>query len=229
MKGHHQGALKLFLCYPHPDDGKTIKAFKKYCRANWGSWNKCYALAPRDYRPLMLALIKKPKDIRSAFKRIDREVLNFALLAYQSYLFNETLRMIIEDKCPERFTVNYGLGKMTFFTTVPRNSRLDEMQIPMINHKTPLDNETGIYLRKILLSEGVDQKDFALAKMRFRGVRFKTFMRPVRFLASELFCSQPEHDDRYAGRFKINLQFLLPPGSYATLVLKRILPNTSAG
>ena len=229
VKGHYQGALKLLLCYPHPEDSKPVKTFKKYCQDNWGSWNKCYEFAPRIYRLLILSLIENPKDIRSAFKRIDRELLNLFLLAYQSYLFNETLRAMIEDKCPEKFVINYGLGIMTFCTNLPKNCRLNEIKIPMLNHKTSLDDMSGEYIRKILIQEGVEQKDFALQKMRFREVQFKTFMRPAMFSVDELFHDEPEPDDKYPDRFKMGVQFILPPGSYATLVLKRIMFRSPTG
>ena len=99
----------------------------------------------------------------------------------------------------------------------------------MLNHKTSLDDMSGEYIRKILIQEGVEQKDFALQKMRFREVQFKTFMRPAMFSVDELFHDEPEPDDKYPDRFKMGVQFILPPGSYATLVLKRIMFRSPTG
>ncbi len=223
IKGHYQGALKLFLCSPYTEDSKAVKLFKKVCQENWGSWNKCYEFAPRKYRSLLISLIKNPRDYKSAFKRIDRELLNLFLLAYQSYLFNETLSAMIKNQCPDPRSIEYGLGRMLFCTTPARIGQLSETKIPLVNHKTSLDNIVGDYIKKILIKEGIEQKGFALRKLRFRGVQFKTFLRPAIVSVDELYHNQAEADDKYPGRFKLGIQFILPPGSYATLVLKRIM------
>jgi tRNA pseudouridine13 synthase len=53
-------------------------------------------------------------------------------------------------------------------------------------------------------------------------VFFKAYPRKAVVTPEHLKASSPEPDDLYPGRKKLVLSFFLPPGSYATMLIKRL-------
>jgi len=220
---HYKGALKLLLCHPYREDGKSTKLFKNHCLQNWGRWEECFMLAPREFRRIIGFLMADPKDYRGAIKTIDKEMLNLYLLAYQSYIFNQTLFLLVTDQGVGSKITPYSIGDFKFYKKLKNESVLKKLKIPMVNEKTKLTGAIGAMIKSILKEEGVEQKQFALGKMRFRGVRFKDFLRTAIVFAKELSIGKSQDDELYQGKKKINLEFILRPGSYATILIKRLL------
>jgi tRNA pseudouridine13 synthase len=75
-------------------------------------------------------------------------------------------------------------------------------------------------LRKVLDSAGID-----LIQMKLKGLRrpyFSRGERPIACFPRDL-SADSGPDERHEGQFKLILNFELPRGSYATLVVKRIM------
>jgi tRNA pseudouridine13 synthase len=73
----------------------------------------------------------------------------------------------------------------------------------------------------VLAREGLSLDQLKL-KLRIRGVFFKPYERQAVVRPDQLKASAPEPDDLYPGRKKLVLSFFLPPGSYATMLIKRL-------
>ena len=223
IMGHYEGALKLILAYPYADESRPAKSFKKYCRENWGHWDKIFDQAPRADQKVVAYLVQNPGDFRGAIKQLDREMLNLYLLAYQSYIFNETLAQIIRECAGEIVELPYSVGKLIFSRAVWNPEALVNLEIPVVNEKTRPSGLSDPVINGVLEREGLRIKDFGLNKMRFRGVRFKSFLRRAFVFPENFNRSEPEKDELYPGRAKVRLGFALPPGSYATILIKRLL------
>lgn len=115
---HYRGALKLYLCYPLKDDTKQVKIFKNFCREHWEEWPDCSPLAPTMYKNIILYLMGKPKDYKNAIKKINRDLLNILLLAYQSYLFNLILNAVINEYGVSNRRIPYCVGEFLFYRKV---------------------------------------------------------------------------------------------------------------
>ncbi len=220
---HYQGALKLLLCHAYKEDNAAEKRFKGYCMSHWRDWSGCARIAPPQYRPILHHLMAHPKDFKNALKTIDREYLNLYLLAYQSYLFNETLARIVRDRGEENVNLRYSMGEFTFHRKVRQDRPLASTRIPMVNEKTVLSGPVGACIERVLAKEGITLKRMSLAKMRLRGVRFKPFMREAVVSPADISVSDPEPDDLYAGNQKRLVRCTLPAGTYATILIKRLL------
>lgn len=220
---HFQGALKLLLCYPYKEEGKQERQFKHYCNEHWGQWRDCYQHAPAKHRKIISALIEHPRGYKDAIKTIDRELLNLYLLAYQSYLFNEIVREYVETLTDDPVRIHYNLGTFAFFRHCPHEQCTPNTMIPLLNEKSHCRGHLGSIIQAVLDREGIRIKDFALRKMRFRGVRFKPSQRPLMIIPNGFVVADPQKDERYPHHSKITIKFEMPPGSYATLVLKRLL------
>jgi tRNA pseudouridine13 synthase len=168
-------------------------------------------------------LVSHPKDLREAIKCIDRELLNLYLLAYQSYIFNRALYLSIREQGIDTQEVPYVAGSFLFHSKLKNIDTLRGIEMPMVNEKTKLSGFTGAKVNEVLQEEGIELKQFSLGKMRFRGVRFKPFLRKVLIFPGDLDIGKEQPDDRYPGKEKIKLEFSLPPGSYATIVVKRLM------
>ncbi len=223
MHGHYQGALKLLMCYPYKEDSKNVKVFKNFCAENWGDWSACLKIAPREYRKIIIVLKENPNDYKNAIKQIDREMLNLYLLAYQSYLFNEMLNLMMQEYGKGNVEVPYSMGKYIFYHDLKRFDFIKELHLPIINERTDLSDYPGKLIKKVLDREQISLGDFRLNKMRFRGVRFKAFPRKAIIIPEDFTMSKPEEDDIYKGKKKILINVFLPAGSYATILIKRLL------
>lgn len=93
----------------------------------------------------------------------------------------------------------------------------------MVNEKTKLTGAVGKHIEKTLAKEGITLKQMALQKMRLRGVRFKYFLRDAIVLPTEFAVSKPEPDDIYTCKHKCIVKCVLSPGTYATILIKRLL------
>jgi tRNA pseudouridine13 synthase len=223
MLGHFCGALKSLLCFPYKEDGKKIKEFKRFCAENWGRWNDCLKIAPREFKKILAYLKDNPKDFKNAIKQIEPDMLNLYLLAYQSYLFNETLYLVIKETQKDIIELPYAYGRFAFYKEPENFDFIKDLKIPMLNEKTDLNGFCGRLISEVLKKEKIQLRDFKLNKLRFRGVRFKPFSRPAVVLPQCLTITEPQDDEIYQGKKKVSLNFTLPPGAYATILIKRLM------
>ncbi|KPJ74081.1 hypothetical protein AMJ52_01990 [candidate division TA06 bacterium DG_78] len=167
MLKHYRGALKLFLCYPSKDDTKQVKIFKNFCREHWEEWQDCYPLSPIRYKNIILYLTGKPRDYKNAIKKINRDLLNILLLAYQSYLFNLILNAVINEYGIGIRHIPYCVGEFLFYRKIKNLSHIIEnTKIPMINETTKLHGFLKNIIQLICEKENIEIKDFALRPMR---------------------------------------------------------------
>jgi tRNA pseudouridine13 synthase len=220
---HYGGALKLLMCYASKEDNARERRFKEYCLGHWRDWPGCLKIAPPFYRPVLEYLCENSKDFRNALKRIDKEYLNIYLLSYQSFLFNEVLKRMVQEDGKNIVTVKYSMGELIFYHELPLLSRIKKLGIPMLNEKTMKTGYAGKAIDKVLKKEGIMQKDMALQKMRLRGVRFKSFERVAVVFPEDFSVTPSTVDEIYAQKYKCQVKCTLPPGTYATILIKRLL------
>jgi tRNA(Glu) U13 pseudouridine synthase TruD len=95
--------------------------------------------------------------------------------------------------------------------------------IPMINENTKLTGDVGKITSNVLRREDITLKGMALQKMRLRGVRFKPFERAAIVFPVEFTVTKPRSDEIYKNRFQCHVKCILPPGTYATILVKRLV------
>lgn len=223
IREHYQGALKLLMCHARKEDSAREKRFKRYCLSHWRDWTGCLNTAPPFYRPVLHYLCDNPGDFKNALKKIEREFLNLYLLAYQSYIFNETLLRLIRAYGADNIDLKYSMGRLVFYRRLTDPRAVGKMRIPMVNEKTRLSGPAGKAIEKVLAQEGLTLRQMALGKMRLRGVRFKPFLRNAVVFPEALNVSAPEPDALYAHKQLCRVRCTLPPGTYATILIKRLL------
>ncbi len=235
VRGDLERAVFTYLAMPFPDEPEETRAAREEL---WGSGDVRSALRryPRHltYELAMLNhLVSSPGDHAGALMVLPENLRRMFVHAYQSYLFNRLLSMRLR-RC---LTFEPVEGDIVCFSRdgMPDVSRTEKVTsenieavrrlfergrafvtLPLIGYESELaDGEQGEIERSILESEGISRENFsvdACPDLGSRGAR-----RPALLQVDPLFA---------LGEESACIQFSLPPGSYATVVLREYMKNT---
>ena len=226
LRGDWEGALKAFLATPSELDRTDDAKVKAFWREHWGEWQ---LRAPHDaakrYAPVLRRLREDPRDFKGAFLHIDRRLRTMALYELQSFLWNEGVKRYLSASIPaaEMIGLRYQVGALLFPRALPRDLR-DELSgrtFPLLAPDSRIDDPR---IRDAALGAlraqglSLDQLRVSDAPLFFKHEERPLFVRP-----GKLRVHGPRADELNRGRLKVNLSFTLPPGAYATLVVRRVL------
>lgn len=225
IKEHYNGALKIYLTHVYPEDKKDTKERKRLIFENWGNWEECLKVAKNSMEKFAFRyLIENPKDYLHILRKIPKEDMSMFFAAYQSFLWNETVRrLLLSILKVDDILIHRGVaGDYVFFDKIEEKSwkYLKGLTIPTASSKAKMpDKKVEKFYHEILNERGVKPSMFNLRKIR--QAFFKSVDRDV-LVIPEGFEYKTEDDEVYEGKRKLFLQFSLPRGSYATMLIKRI-------
>jgi len=236
IDGDFETGLRLHLAAPSRLDSSGQRARRKRLAELWGKWDEAFAVLPRgNERSVVNYLRDHPLGFKRAFELIERRLAQLYLFAYQSYIWNEILAGVLRRRSPadKTFDVRYAPGRLLFCAGPTRESlgSLAGVGIPLPSKKAEYpDGDVADAAAEALSSEGLTLEQFRLRgmkRLRFRAGERVPLVRPA-----GLKCSAPQPDEIYEGRHKLRLEFEMPPGAYATIVLKyvgrELLPGSRA-
>jgi tRNA pseudouridine13 synthase len=147
------------------------------------------------------------------------------VFAYQSWLWNEGVKQYLRDVVgiSRLAAIRYQAGTLLF----PRE--LDQGQARTLRDRTfPLLAPTTRFedpaVERAALSV-LRREDMALADLAVPGtpeIHFEPEERPLLVQPGRLAVGEAKPDELNRGRLRVNVAFTLPPGAYATLVVKRL-------
>jgi len=250
IRKHYKGALKLYFTTIGPGDKKEEKQRRKTIEELWGNWQAiaplCKTKAERDIIKILIEGDSKSQLLK-AINVIPKEELSMHFSAYQSFLWNLCLEQILQKHVKKPFKVKGKIMDYIFYKELDEGAlkKLKNMQIPTVSYKIPGSPEVVGVVKDILLQRGLKPSDFNLTKIRKSF--FKSFLRPAIIFpawgppdtgtfrlsgdltagdltAGRFVCHEPvfEADDIYPGFLKLHLNFTLPSGSFATILIKAI-------
>jgi tRNA pseudouridine13 synthase len=176
------------------------------------------------WRDIVSYLNSRPGDFRRAIALAPHDLRSIWLAAFQSHLWNQILAALIGSVCAPRPCVTYSIGERD----VPLFAELDGVQRRDLHGtKLPLPS-ARLHLDEGRLKEVYDRV-LALEGMELRQVRvkyprdafFSKGERAAAFLPGEL-THATAADELYLGQMRLSLEFTLPRGSYATILIKRV-------
>ena len=232
LRGDFEAALRNYLAKPSPLDRTDDAKVKEFWRRHWGDWTRRvpYEAAHR-YDRVIRSLREKPEDYLRAFLQIDAAYRALLLFTYQSWLWNEGVRRLLQLSLPRTalFPLRYQAGTLLFHQDAdPETLRwLRRLSFPLLGPDTPLDEPRVREAVEWVLGREklrVDQLRIAGAE---RLLFFKHEERAVLVQPSKLVLGRTQADELNRGHAKLNVAFTLPPGSYATLVVKRLFHRTA--
>ncbi len=231
LLGDHERALRLALAEPNPFDRPAMKSQKAVLRANWGRWAETKARLDRSpARSIVTYLVDHPTDYRGAFARLGRVYRTLYFSAFQSHLWNLFLAGWLEQstRTDQRVPIELKAGTFPF----PR--RLDREQIdtligspiPLPSSRNPLPSGP---LRNVV-EEVLERFQLTWSGLRVKHLKDVFFSKGARapLVFPENLDFRPIDDELYPGRRALSLSFELGKGSYATIMIKRIMETSGA-
>ncbi len=228
VRGDAEGALKLLLATPGERDPLPEKNFKILVKKAWGDWGLlARKWGTRPFVSIVRHLKRKPQDFVGAWSHMPGKERAIHIFAYQSKIWNDALSRLLWHTIPlaKRFEAPSVAGKLVFWAYGPEEEMppLPET-FPLIDHATPIaEPRIQASVEAALKAEGLTRENFAIKGVS--GAFFKHEERSLRLRPERLVISRPPGpDERNPGRLACALSFRLPPGGYATLVVKRLFP-----
>jgi tRNA pseudouridine13 synthase len=225
--GQFEEALKLALASPYEFDAVEEKRIKETLVEFWGRWPECKERLTRSHaRSIVDYLVHHPTNFRGALARLRPELQGMYLSAYQSHLWNNILAECLKETVPAAHlrSIQLRLGDLPMPVQLEDQQRaeLKAFRIPLPAARSAFDPSAkwAEAAKRVLEKDGL-----VWEQLKIRGMRKPFFTRGDRsaLVVPEGFSTVASTDERHAGQSKLEVAFDLPRGSYATMVIKRLL------
>lgn len=245
IKGEIKEAVMTYIGEVFQAESEEAKEARKLC--NQGKLKESLKRMPKflHYERAMLDSLAKGKsdlDYYGAFRVLPKNLQKLFVHAYQAYLFN----LLVSYRMKENMPFNEALvGDIVCFrdkhgfADVEKVEKVTEDKIeginrliknkrafitaPIFGYKTEFaEGKEGKIERKVLEGEGVKLKEFSVEKIPdigSEGTR-RPILMPVKIIGKEV-----SEDELNEEKRKTKLNFFLPKGSYATVVLREYMKN----
>jgi tRNA pseudouridine13 synthase len=224
LVGHFNGAAKIAMTSIYSENSREDRERKDFFAEHWKDWAACASKAVTGFERDAFEVLKKgEKGCLAVLNEVPREELSMCFSTYQSFLWNELARTVIKEKVKGLLTSVPGdAGEYSFYEGLDDETLkyFESLVLPTAAHnaKMPDDLTAGIYAR-ILEDRGVKKPMFN--KMKVRRAFFKANARSLIVRPADL-SAEALADELNSGEKKVVLNFTLPRGSYATMLLKRL-------
>jgi tRNA pseudouridine13 synthase len=229
VQGDFERALRLALTAPYEHDRALPKQEKAILNRHWGDWQTCLVKLPRGHTSTLVRhLAGQPDDFRGAIARLRPELRGLYLSAYQSHLWNRMLARWLREHLlrDQLILLDLRLGKVPAFRdlSAAQHAELATLELPLPTARGEFDPADP---RTALMTRILDEEGLSRDELKVKGLREVFFSRGQRaaWCHPEGLQATPAEDDKNEARQKLTLEFDLPRGCYATLLVKRIITS----
>lgn len=227
--GDYERALFLAIAEQNVHDRPREREQKALLRELWGDWIQCKQRLDRSHRrSIVTYLVDHPTDFRRALALLRSDLRSLYMAAFQSHLWNEIVSHWLQSHLPDGgwITRRGAAGSLTFWTHVPGEllATIESLEIPLPSarvHRWPEDIES--ILRRVLQRWQMEPQHIRVKYPRdtfFSKGERRVLLRPAEFQ------SRFAVDELNPQRNKLVLNFTLPRGAYATMIVKSLQPPT---
>ena len=220
VKGQLNVFFEQFLGRPHPAENPRAQQARAAFDA--GNWPEALNLWPSMLRQERTALAKlvKTHDVVAALRTIDNRLKRLFVSAFQSDLFNQLLADRLDSlnklEAGDVAYIHKSGASFVVEDIAREQPRADTFEIspagPLFGVKyLAARGKAGQRELAVLQAAEVSLKEFDLPGVRFKGGR-----RPYRI---------PLHDAAFYWDEGLIISFVLPPGGYATMVLREVMKD----
>ncbi len=233
MLGENETALHDFFTARSERDDPERGRFKQSLADNWGDWRACREIAGRrgEHHSVFEHLMKNPTDFGGAFYYVSSRLRLIHLYAFQSHLWNRAVAQLVREKVP---VAKRSLMECVEGQLVAHSSHFPEGQRPDATFRLPgegledvEDEDQRRLLADVLAEERLVPDQFRISDVS--GFALKGEERALFVFPEHLRVRPAESDGLNRGLQMIRVRFELPRGSYATLVIKRLLAVAVGG
>jgi len=225
MKEDYENALRLYLASQNnlSIDKNEVHGF---IHKNWGKWAKIREYVYQfdklnEEKKIIDYLCENPNNYARAFKIIGAQKKELLVSAYQSFIWNKCLGLLLKKRIKNIKELDYEAGRLFFYESLT-NDELDylkSIELPMIDARTKIiDKKIKEIVDKVLEKEKIKPSEFKIKKMT--NLFFKERKRDVIVFPKALEIQHEGGDELNKGQKKIQISFSLNKGAYATLLLK---------
>ncbi len=226
MRGDFEVALKNVLAQPSELDRSADARVKGFWKEHWGEWERRNPFPGTErYEAVVRWLRKHPTDFRGAILRTEPRWRALQVFAYQSWLWNEGVKQYLRDAIgvAHLLSIRYQAGTLLFPREIGAEGArlLRDRTFPLL---APSTRFADAVVERAALSV-LGRENMALADLAVPGtpeVHFDPEERPLLVRPDRLALAEAKRDELNRGRMRVNVAFTLPPGAYATLVVKRL-------
>ncbi len=224
LQGDAEGALRAYLAQPAPGDPPEMRRFKALAQEHWGDWHGLFQRAPRSNQRSILNFLKDhPGDLRKAVDLITPRLLPLLLESYQGLLWNRTASRFLQRRLAisgvATAFVEVAGERLAVYRALPVAllAKLERISLPLPHHRATYPTpELEALAAEVLAQEGLTPHD--LKPRMLERAYLPRGARPLLVMPRQVEAVTrvtPAEDRRF-----VELSFFLPPGSYATLVVK---------
>ncbi len=225
-----EGALHAHLAERLAGDPRRLQTFKRTAADHWEDWDLIFdaAPSPSNFRSVLTYLRDHPtagvperdRYFRRALNLVTTRVLRIYIQAYQSLLWNRIVaRYLVRQLGDPPASVPIAQEALPFYLDLAGRVAIDA--VPMPYHRARYrDPDLSAVVREVLREEGFVLND--LKPRILERAYLPRGSRPLLLLPADVSATDPEPDERFPGSHRVALTFTLPPGAYATLVIKAV-------
>ncbi len=201
----YEEALRLAVACPAREDRSRTRRRRQALRARWGAWSELAEELPPSLERRLCRKLAAGASYADAYGLLDRALRAIHLGAFQAHLFNSALRRAVGEDGPRH---PGAAGPYLFYRGAP--GPLRDERIPLAAARAPPHPLLDAELERA-----------SLERARFARLPFRRGLRAAVAAPAELTASAPAADTLNRGRLSVALSFTLPPGAYATMLIKR--------
>src|SRR5512140_2077487 len=226
MRGEFEVALRNILARPSELDRSDDARVKGFWKEHWGEWTRHNPFPGAErYEAVVKWLRSHPDDFRGAVLRTEPRWRALQVFAYQSWLWNEGVKQYLRDVVgiSRLVAIRYQAGTLLFPRELDQGQArgLRDRTFPLLAPGTRFEDPA---VERAALSV-LGREDMALADLAVPGtpeIHFDPEDRPLLVQPGRLAVGEAKPDEMNRDRLRVNVAFTLPPGAYATLVVKRL-------
>lgn len=211
LHGRYEEALRCyFQNYP-------VRKVRRLLQSGWENLEEVIPKLKRVSRQDMIVLKRyaKKRDPDSALRAFPKPVKLMFLFSYQSFLWNKILSALIRRKAPTFEVRVKGKVRFHFYREMTSSlKKISELEIPYVSREALSFGEREVkeIMIKIIKEEGIEsfleKKVLGLDAFSAGKRRAIVFPKDTRVISA--------NDER------VELEFFLPSGSYATVFLTKV-------
>ena len=228
VRGEFEAALKLLIATPARKDSGARRDFTRLAATHWGDWSKLLQVLPKMPERAAIEALAAGGSMKHAFVALPNLVQTLCVEAYQSHVWNSTARQMAEAECDRvkctPIRAEDDFGDMAFVPAKHLPTAWSSLLLPLPSPEAAAHIAAFPALDDVLRAEGLRFDQLIIPNVRRPA--FGPADRPLVVNASNFSMSAAEKDELASERspkhLKRRLDFDLPRGAYATVVLRAL-------